>query len=747
MRMRYAPDAGGVWRRPGFAGLGYSDGPGVEERLLGIVTNATRLDTFSPELAGAITDWPSEYHLSRARHCLLRPLAIGPPHRVLELGCGCGALTRYLGETGAAVVAVEGSAARARIAAARCRDLAGVRVVCDSLLDFEAEDRFDWVVLVGVLEYAPLFCGAPSAMAHYLRRAARFLGPAGRLLVAMENQFGLKYFNGCAEDHVGIPFFGVEGLYRDRSPVTCGRRELARRVRACGLGGLEWYYPFPDYKLPSVVVSARALRTDLNVPDLLVRAPSRDYGGHAMRLFEEALALAALHRGGLVEELSNSFMLVAGRGRASVAPSGALAWTYAVHRHERFATETAFVADGGRIRVVKARLAAPCDAPAVPGEPPDVRQVLRPAAYRRGRLSVWRALEANARNASLEEMVDAFQPWFDDLRARAAVVPACAGAASARPARLADWQIDGSLIDCTPFNVIENGHGLCLIDQEWQWPGAIPLGHVVCRGVLHSLTLLLARLRTYDLVVVVEGLCARRGLAVGGEEIAGWLERELAFLKAVGGPVPAAAALWSCRSHLVALYPELVRLVQQSSVADAGLAELAALREAQRAAADRHAAEITAVQSELAASRLAHAEEASLLRRACDSQARTLAGLLRDLADQGAAIDALCCRAREQRRDRERMAAELAAACAERDEARRDRARARDAVEALETARRLLTASTSWRITAPLRALKTELNALAGRLRPTARRCRASEAMCTGNATVAPTVVCDSSRT
>ena len=66
----------------------------------------------------------------------MRPLELHSGDKVLELGCGCGAITRFLGEIGANVVAVEGSLARARVAAERCRELTNVRVVVDDLLSF-----------------------------------------------------------------------------------------------------------------------------------------------------------------------------------------------------------------------------------------------------------------------------------------------------------------------------------------------------------------------------------------------------------------------------------------------------------------------------------------------------------------------------------------------------------------------------------------------------------------------------------
>src|SRR5580704_5498762 len=188
----------------------YSDGAEAESRLLTVVTSANDRSTFSPELTASITDCVSEYHLSKSRHCLLRPLGIQAGNKVLELGCGCGAITRFLGEIGADVVAVEGSLARAHIAAERCRDLANVRIIVDDLLRFETEERFDFILLIGVLEYAAVFSDYANPFEHYLRAVAHLLGPDGKLVVAIENKVGLKYFNGCGEDHVGAPFFGVQ---------------------------------------------------------------------------------------------------------------------------------------------------------------------------------------------------------------------------------------------------------------------------------------------------------------------------------------------------------------------------------------------------------------------------------------------------------------------------------------------------------------------------------------------------------
>ena len=99
--------------------LGYLDG--AEDRVLEVLSQAEDRSPVSDELAAHIVDWPTRYHFSRHRANLLRPFAIGAAMRVLEIGAGTGSLSRFLGETGAEVVSLEGSPARAHATAAGCR--------------------------------------------------------------------------------------------------------------------------------------------------------------------------------------------------------------------------------------------------------------------------------------------------------------------------------------------------------------------------------------------------------------------------------------------------------------------------------------------------------------------------------------------------------------------------------------------------------------------------------------------------
>ena len=144
----------GVFKKPDFGGIDYSDGDDAENRIEAIIERTSDLSTFSPQLKLDCTDWASTYHLSSSRSNILRPFDLSTEQDILEIGAGCGAITRYLGECGANVLALEGSLRRSKIARSRTRDLSNVTIVCETFSDFKVEQKFDVITLIGVLEYA-----------------------------------------------------------------------------------------------------------------------------------------------------------------------------------------------------------------------------------------------------------------------------------------------------------------------------------------------------------------------------------------------------------------------------------------------------------------------------------------------------------------------------------------------------------------------------------------------------------------
>lgn len=516
--------------------IAYSDGEKVEYKLESIIRNASDRSVSSTELARQIEDWPTEYHLSRLRHCLLRPLSIRPGDRVLEIGCGTGALTRFLGELGAVTTAVEGSPLRARIAAARCQDLPNVQVYVDNLMDFDPAQYFDWVIMVGVLEYAPVFAGGNRPLDTYLRCATRYLASSGKLVIATENKLGLKYWNGCFEDHVNERYVGVEGLYAAGQPATLGKREIGDLIRAAGLSEVSFYYPFPDYKLPSVILTEEGLgSSDFDVADLLARAHARDYTGLRFRNFDDALVLDQLAKNGLLGELSNSYLVVAGYEPSGAQQESRLAFAFSSERVPEFATITTFYRAEGEIRVSKEGMWPSFPRTRTSDSGLVLTNIAVETSYVQGRQLLWSLLRARALPATRQPaQADLFRPWFEYLLGLASLASMDAG--PEQSTRLSDLLLSPEFIDCTPFNLIQNGGSLYLIDKEWTADRPVPLGWIVTRGVLYCLSSgVPSGSSEQTLRYVVEELCRSARLLVSAEEIQRWLQEEADFQALVTG--------------------------------------------------------------------------------------------------------------------------------------------------------------------------------------------------------------------
>lgn len=302
----------GVHFPPEVGAFNYSDGKDEERNLLENVLRCEDTSVFSKDLRNLRVNWPTNYHLSPQRGNLLRPFAetFNAGAQVLEIGAGCGALSRFAGEMGANVIALEGSPVRATIAAARCRDLENVRVVCDNFQNFSYAEKFDVVTLIGVLEYAQLFIKAPDPVEEMLRRARAFLKPGGFLLLAIENQLGLKYFCGSPEDHVQKFAFGINDSYSKDTVVTFGRVDLEAKIKAAGFFKAELFLPFPDYKMPSCILYPGGLRERGSwKPGSLVAASVLfEAQPPPLYLFSLEQAWQVVARNGLLADLGNSFL-------------------------------------------------------------------------------------------------------------------------------------------------------------------------------------------------------------------------------------------------------------------------------------------------------------------------------------------------------------------------------------------------------------------------------------------------------
>lgn len=450
----------------------YSDGDACEAYILQCINQATDLSTGSTELSGFIRDWPTRYHLSPRRADLLRPFGeFFSNKKILEIGSGCGAITRYLGETGAAVTALEGSYRRASITAARCRDLDNVQVICDNFSQFESVEKFDVITLVGVLEYSNLFISGEHPPIDLLSRTASLLQPGGVLLVAIENKLGLKYLAGAPEDHTGKSYYGIENRYEPGTAITYGKAALEALLRESGFSNTEFYYPFPDYKFPSVILREKSFQTPgFNIPNLIL--PAIDYIQD--KPYFPAFSLTRTSReiihNKLAAELSNSFLVVAGTSAVSPVEDTVLAYTFSSERKAVYRKQNTFVSCNKNIIVKRNRIH-----PGLPaGKHPYIVQHVADEAYKKGDLHFLALTDIISTSGwTVHDLRSWALPYYNLLTG------------------LAIWQdgqyyLPGKYVDITPSNILADGHEWQIFDQEWEINEPVPLAFVLFRGLYYS---------------------------------------------------------------------------------------------------------------------------------------------------------------------------------------------------------------------------------------------------------------------
>lgn len=286
----------------------YSDGE-VEDTLLKIVMEQYPVDhedAFSKQ-----PNWPVLYHLSPLRENILEWIPMGKDAKVLEVGSGCGAITGVLARKAGSVTCVELSKKRSQINAYRHRECGNVTIHVGNFKDVEPQlDRdYDYICLIGVFEYGQSYIGGDTPYEDFLRILMPHMKEGGRIVIAIENKYGLKYFAGCKEDHLGAYFSGIENYVDGGGVRTFSRSGLERIFLNCGLEKFHFYYPYPDYKFMNILFSDEHLPQKGELWDNL-----RNFDNDRMVLFNEKNAFDGLVADGLFPIFSNSFLAVIGEG-------------------------------------------------------------------------------------------------------------------------------------------------------------------------------------------------------------------------------------------------------------------------------------------------------------------------------------------------------------------------------------------------------------------------------------------------
>lgn len=238
---------------------------------------------------------------------------------LLEIGGGMGALTGLFCRKCKHVVSIEQSPKRAEIIKERYKNQKNLEVLCSDIFELKNSLKFDYIVVAGVLEYAAMKDGNYENYTEFLETISQWLLPNGKLLLAIENRFGLKYWCGSSEDHTGIPFDGISGYennsyttrYNSGGVRTFDKNELSDMLKHVGLNYQRWYYPLPDYKFPAAVFS------DEKLPDISdIDAIKFTYSEESELIANEKKLYQNIIKNNVFPFFANSFLVEAQREKS-----------------------------------------------------------------------------------------------------------------------------------------------------------------------------------------------------------------------------------------------------------------------------------------------------------------------------------------------------------------------------------------------------------------------------------------------
>ena len=283
----------------------YSDGEEVETFILNVFMEER--DIF--EVLWSDNRWPVLYHLSPLRKNIVLPMDLNKDDSVLEIGSGMGAVTAPLSERVKEVDCIELSKIRSLANAYRNKKRDNITIYVGSFNKIQLAKKYDAIILIGVFEYAEMYINRANPYFEFLKEIYDLLKPGGKIYIAIENRLGIKYFAGNQEDHLGKAYIGIEGYNTDtKGAKTFSKSELEQMLKNCGYTNLYFYYPFPDYKLPTIVYS------DEYLPKPSDLIPSNiAYDADSYRTFDEQNALNTLKNTEEIKIFSNSFLIEAVR--------------------------------------------------------------------------------------------------------------------------------------------------------------------------------------------------------------------------------------------------------------------------------------------------------------------------------------------------------------------------------------------------------------------------------------------------
>lgn len=225
---------------------------------------------------------------------------------ILEIEAGFGAITGKLCDLGKYVAVTEKSLFRSQAISYRYRHRENLEVFTGDIETIRFPDPFDYIILLGELERVGNGTADTAEYVRYMRSILRWLKEDGKLLLAVENRYGIQNWCGRKETYTCVPFDGIAGYPEGGCGRTFHKSQLIEILSAAGLKYTHFFYPMPDYYTVYKIFSDECLPQAEDIEEL------QDYCSHDKSvLFDETEALKDIVQNGAFPFFANAYFVEA----------------------------------------------------------------------------------------------------------------------------------------------------------------------------------------------------------------------------------------------------------------------------------------------------------------------------------------------------------------------------------------------------------------------------------------------------
>ena len=180
---------------------------------------------------------------------------------VLEIGGDSLELTKMLSQKVKKIVKIVQNSENTKSLIKSCKNL---EIIEGNINEINSDEKFDYILLIGSLPYFAKYANCKSK--EFLALLDRYLKDDGKIIIAVDNKFGIKYFAGNPDEYLNKKFVSMLNYNNETDKIeTYTKQKLIQILDENGYKSKNFYYPLPDYRMPNVIFSDNELPKYNNV--------------------------------------------------------------------------------------------------------------------------------------------------------------------------------------------------------------------------------------------------------------------------------------------------------------------------------------------------------------------------------------------------------------------------------------------------------------------------------------------------